>query len=79
MSAPLDIRAQAALVHGLLALPKPVRRLLAGPPVRIDQQELDLDAQLMIRLKNLSGSDVFTDPVEKSRARYDQLPRMIGY
>jgi acetyl esterase/lipase len=38
-----------------------------------------LDAQLMIRLKNLSGSDVFTDPVEEARARYDGLPRLLGY
>jgi acetyl esterase len=79
MAAPLGIRARATLIRGLFALPKPARRLLAGPPVRIDGQELTLDAQLMIRLKNLSGSDVFTDPVEKARARYDQLPRLFGY
>ncbi len=64
MTAPLGIRARAAVVRGVFGLPKPVRRLLAGPPVRIDGQEMALDAQLMIRLKNLSGSDVFTDPVE---------------
>jgi acetyl esterase len=60
-------------------LPKPVRRLLAGPPVRIDGQEQALDAQLVIRLKNLSGSDVFVDPVEKSRTRYEGLSLVIGY
>jgi acetyl esterase len=68
VTAPLRIRARARLVRTLFELPKPVRRLMAGPPVRIDGQEQALDAQLMIRLKNLSGSDVFTDPVEKSRA-----------
>ena len=73
------IRARATLVRALYALPKPVRRLLAGPPVRIDGQELTLDAQLMIRLKNLSGSDVFTDPVEESRVRYEDLALVIGY
>lgn len=75
--ASLGIR--AAVVRALFALPTPVRRLLAGPPVRIDGQEMALDAQLMIRLKNLSGSDVFTDPVEQARARYDELPRLMGY
>jgi acetyl esterase len=75
----LGIRAQAAVVHGLLALPSPVRRLLAGPPVRIDGQEMALDAQLMLRLKDRSGSDVFTDPVDRARARYDELPRVITY
>jgi acetyl esterase len=79
MAAPLGIRARAAVVRGLYALPKPVRRLLAGPPVRIDGQEQALDAQLIIRLKNLSGSDVFADPVGKSRARYEDLSLVIGY
>jgi acetyl esterase len=83
MAAPLPIRARAFLfgrvVGALYALPKPVRRLLAGPPVRIDGQQQALDAQLIIRLKNLSGSDVFTDPVEKSRTRYEDLSLVIGY
>jgi acetyl esterase len=79
MPAPLSIRARAAVVRGIFALPAPLRRLMAGPPVRIDGQEMALDAQLMIRLKNSSGSDVFADPVETARARYDQLPRLIGY
>src|SRR5271170_2662336 len=70
---------KAAVVRGVFELPKPVRRLLAGPPLRIDGQELDLDAQLVIRLKNASGSDVFAGPIDKARARYDDLPRLIGY
>jgi acetyl esterase len=73
------IHAKAAVVRGIFALPKPVRRRLAGPPLRIDGQEMDLDAQLAIRLKNASGSDVFAGPVEKARARYDGLPRIISY
>jgi acetyl esterase len=77
--APSRIRVKAAVVRGVFELPKPVRRLLAGPPLRIDGQELDLDAQLVIRLKNASGSDVFAGPVDKARARYDGLPRLIGY
>ena len=79
MAAQFRIRARAAVVRGLFSLPKPVRRLLAGAPVRIDGQEQALDAQLIIRLKNLSGSDVFADAVEKARARYEDLPLMIGY
>jgi acetyl esterase len=76
---PLSIRAKAVVVRGIFALPKPVRRRLAGPPLRIDGQEMDLDAQLAIRLKNGSGSDVFAGPVEMARARYDGLPRIISY
>ena len=75
----LSIGAKAAVVRTLFALPAPVRRLLAGPPLRIDGQEMALDAQLVIRLKNRSGSDVFDGPVEAARARYDELPSLIGY
>jgi acetyl esterase len=67
------------MVRGIFALPTPVRRLLAGPPLRIDGQEMTVDAQLMIRLKNRSGSDVFADPVDRARTRYEGLPRLIGY
>ena len=67
------------MIKGLFALPRPIRRLLAGPPLRIDGQELALDAQLAIRLKNLSRSDVFAGSIETARARYDALPRLIGY
>ena len=77
--APLSIRAKSKVVRTLYALPKPVRRLMAGAPVRIDGQELDVDAQLAIRLKNASGSDVFTGAIEAARARYDELPGIIGY
>jgi acetyl esterase len=67
------------MIRGLFTLPRPIRRLLAGPPLRIDGQELALDAQLAIRLKNLSRSDVFAGSIETARARYDALPRLIGY
>ncbi len=75
----LSIHAKSAVFRGLFALPRPVRRLLAGPPLRIDGQELDLDAQLAIRLKNASGSDVFAGPIDTARAQYDGLPDIIGY
>src|SRR5436305_15322257 len=75
----LGIGTKAKVVSGLFALPAPVRRFLAGPPLRIDGQEMALDAQLAIRLKNRSGSDVFDGPVEQARARYDELPSIPGY
>ncbi|GBE65769.1 alpha/beta hydrolase [Mycobacterium sp. MFM001] len=75
----MTVHAKAAVLRALFKLPTPVRRLLAGPPVRIDGQEQALDAQLMIRLKNLSGSDVFTDPIAEARTRYDGLPQLTGY
>jgi acetyl esterase len=79
VAAPLGILARSTVIHALCASPKPVRRLMAGPPVRIDGQQLALDAQLLIRIKNLSGSDVFADPVETARTLYEDLARVIGY
>lgn len=46
---------EAAAVRGVLALPRPARRLIAGSPIRLDGQELALDAQLLLRLQHLSG------------------------
>ncbi|SFN13627.1 acetyl esterase [Pseudonocardia ammonioxydans] len=37
-------------LHAALALPRPVKQLVAGPPVRIDGQQLDLDVQLLRRV-----------------------------
>jgi acetyl esterase len=78
MSAPFRIRVQGAAIRFIYALPLPIRRAMAGPPVRIDGQELTLYAQLMVRLKNLSGSEVFADPIDKSRERYEALGPVIG-
>ena len=40
----------------LFGLPRPVKRILAGPPVQLDGQELDLDLQLLGRLDALLKS-----------------------
>ena len=76
---PLSIGAKARVVRVVFSLPRPVRRFLAGAPMRIDGQEMALDAQLAIAIKNRSGSDVFDGPVEEARARYDEAPSLIGY
>src|SRR5882672_10564622 len=46
MSIPLRIQVLAAGARLLYSLPEPVRRLIAGRPIRIDGEELALDAQL---------------------------------
>ncbi|GAA4837292.1 alpha/beta hydrolase [Saccharopolyspora rosea] len=48
---------ESAAVRGIFALPRPLRRLIAGSPVRLDGQELALDAQLLLKLQRLSGQD----------------------
>lgn len=78
MAESFRIRTQAAVIRFLYALPQPVRRWMAGPAVRIDGQEVALDAQLITRLKNLAGAEVFADPIDKSRTRYEELALVIG-
>ncbi|MET0236068.1 MAG: alpha/beta hydrolase [Kibdelosporangium sp.] len=46
--------AQAAAIQAVFALPHRLRRVIAGPPVRIDGQELALDAQLLLRMQRLA-------------------------
>ncbi|PYC77718.1 alpha/beta hydrolase [Streptomyces tateyamensis] len=60
-SIPFQIRAQGAAVRAAYALPRPLRRLLAGPPVRLDGQQLALDAQLLLRLQRIGGNHL-VDP-----------------
>ena len=50
----LPIGLQSIAVHALYALPEPLRRLVAGPPVRVDGNELALDAQLLLRVTKLT-------------------------
>ncbi|MFB7865772.1 alpha/beta hydrolase [Streptomyces sp. NPDC056069] len=72
MTIPFQVRVQAAVVRGAYALPGPLRRLLAGAPVRRDGQELALDAQLLLRLQRLSGEQLVSPRgVPHSRASLD--------
>ncbi|MFE0021782.1 alpha/beta hydrolase [Amycolatopsis sp. NPDC059021] len=68
MAIPLLVRAQAASAQLLYWLPRPVRRVLAGRPIRRDGQELALDAQLLLRLQKLTGAELVRGSVEQSRA-----------
>jgi acetyl esterase len=51
----VPVSAATAVVRGLFALPRPVRRLIAGRPIRRDGRVLDLDMQLLIRLMSLDS------------------------
>ncbi|HWD07214.1 MAG TPA: alpha/beta hydrolase [Amycolatopsis sp.] len=68
MAIPLQVRVQSAAAQFVFWLPRPVRRLIAGPPLRRDGQELALDAQLLLRLQQLTGTELAGGTVEASRA-----------
>ncbi|SDQ97776.1 alpha/beta hydrolase [Actinopolyspora saharensis] len=65
----LQKRAQSAVLHGLLKLPRPLLRRIAGPPVRLDGQELALEVQALLRLQALAGQErMAADTPEKARS-----------
>lgn len=67
---PLADRVARRLLRGLGRLPAPVKRALAGRPMRVDGQILDLDAQVVLRLLNLAVSKTFESlPLEEGRAQ----------
>jgi len=61
-------RLAAALVRGLVALPRPVQRRLAGPPRVVDGAELDAEVQLLLRLPE-PGLDMSERTVAAARAQ----------
>jgi acetyl esterase len=54
--------------RALSIVPSPVARVLAGRPIRIEGQELDVQVQLALRLENLGGG-FKPAPVEEVRAK----------
>lgn len=58
-----------ASVQGLVRLPEPVKRRIAGPPVRIDGLTLDLDTQLLLRVQELTREPVVERlPIDRGRS-----------
>ncbi|AXB45735.1 alpha/beta hydrolase [Amycolatopsis albispora] len=78
MTVPVQIRVQAAAAQVLYALPTPVKRLIAGRPIRMDGQELALDAQLLLRLQQLTGAELAGTSVERSRADLDVARHLVS-
>ena len=61
-------RAEGAAVTGIVRLPGAAARLLAGRPVRVEGQQLDVHVQLGLRFENLSGGSKLRS-VAATRAR----------
>jgi acetyl esterase len=59
-------RVEAALAWVVSRLPPPLARLIAGRPIRLDGQELDVHVQIALRLEKLMGG-FEPRPVEEAR------------
>jgi acetyl esterase len=80
MPSPIPVSWLAAPLRLLYALPSPVRRVLAGRPVRIDGNELDLDLQLLLRLQRISGQDGLAGEKPASARRYtDERAKLLEF
>jgi acetyl esterase len=77
---PASIRARigSAVLRTAFALPRPVRRLLAGRPVEADGQRLAPQAQLLLRLLRAAGRDeLWTGTVAGSRAALEESAHVL--
>ncbi|MBB1038028.1 alpha/beta hydrolase, partial [Dietzia natronolimnaea] len=65
---PLAERVLRRVIRLIGAAPSPIQRLIAGPPVRVDGQQLGLEAQVGTRLLNLGVSETFEQmPLDRGR------------
>jgi acetyl esterase len=70
---------EPALLRGLMGLPRPLMRVLAGRPVVVDGQVLDTETQWMLRLQRLMREPaVETLPMEQARVAIRRQCRLIG-
>jgi acetyl esterase len=69
---------QGLALHAVFALPQPLRRLIAGPPVRRDGLELALDAQLLLRMMALTDINLAGTSAVAARVHLEQSSRLAG-
>jgi acetyl esterase len=69
---------QGLALHAVYALPQPLRRLVAGPPVRRDGLELALDAQLLLRMLALTDTNLSRGSAAEARAQLELRRTLAG-
>jgi acetyl esterase len=73
---------QTAVLAGALrfafGLPGPVRRLIAGPQIRLDGQDLHPEAQLLLKLQQLSGTDLSLRTASESRLDLELSSKLVA-
>lgn len=67
----IPLSAQAAVMRAVVKLPRRLRRMVAGKPIRIDGHTLALDAQVLLRLHRLSGTKLAGPDPTAARADLD--------
>ncbi len=65
------------LAQGVIHLPRPLLRLLAGKPARVDGQELDLHCQVIAR--HFAIRPDLLESVEAMRRDYERVGTLLGH
>ncbi|MBO2445722.1 alpha/beta hydrolase [Actinomadura barringtoniae] len=73
----IPVRAVKAVVGAAYGLPKPVKRLIAGRPVRRDGQTLALEAQLLLTLSQVENTELGGGGVDEARVRLERAQKLI--
>src|SRR3546814_6578387 len=72
-------KVEPSVFRALMALPRPVMRALAGRPVVVDGQTLDLETQWMLRLQRIMREPaVETLPFDEARSALRRQSRLVG-
>nr|WP_245572532.1 alpha/beta hydrolase [Actinokineospora enzanensis] len=74
----VPVGVQAAVVRAVVGMPAGVRRMLVGAPVRVDGQELALEAQLVLWFNRLVRHSFLAEQPEVARGRMDRSRGLIG-
>lgn len=74
----LPLPVQAAALRATTTMPKVLRRALAGRRIRIDGQQLALDAQVAVRMHQLSGTSITDSDPALARAQLDDAARIAA-
>jgi acetyl esterase len=68
----------AGALRFVFGLPAPLRRLIAGRPITVDGQRLHPEAQLLLRLQQLSGEDWRTTTPAANRLAMTRSTTLVG-
>jgi acetyl esterase len=78
LMAKVPVWVQALVVRLLFWLPRPLRRLITGPAVRADGQQLSSDMQLLLRILSLQNHTLTGGAIEQAREMLDEATAIVS-
>ncbi len=78
LMAKIPVWVQALLVRLLFWLPRPLRRLITGPAVRADGQQLSSDMQLLLRILGMQNLTLTGGSLQQAREMLDDATSIVS-